>query len=108
MLQDFFTNVGLSFSIDVEFIYHVAYLNKINSLNRKWYEIKDNEVISFNVRYNTRGVVWYIIFQISRDLPLTKMKKSSWLSSFDSLLNMYREDMSTLTHSLNFRQFSQI
>ena len=27
------------------------------------------------------------------------MKKTRWLSSFDSLFNMYREDTSTLTHS---------
>ena len=32
-------------------------------------------------------------------LPLTKMKKTRWLSSFDSLFNMSKEDMSTLTHS---------
>ena len=29
------------------------------------------------------------------------MEKTCWLSSFDSLFNMYREDTSTLTHSFN-------
>ena len=31
------------------------------------------------------------------------MKKARWYSSFDSLFNMYREDTSTLTHSLNLK-----
>ena len=51
-----------------------------------------------------RGRFWYVIFQISRDLipaAYTKMKKTHWLSSFDSLFNMYREDTSTLTHLFN-------